>query len=131
MTTSLHLQRQTQRTFCRAWIFATPELHFWHHSRVAEESNHNYGSNVIIWDVLFGTRFLPGKDVLPQDTGLVVQPPRTFVEQLLWPFSSRVLEEPAGVQAVATDAEGADARCVNIDTASPSEADTTQHAHAA
>jgi len=41
------------------WIVSGPELHRWHHSRLAEESNGNYGNNLILWDVVFGTRFLP------------------------------------------------------------------------
>ena len=40
-------------------LISGPELHRWHHSRVAAESNTNYGNNLIVWDILFGTRFLP------------------------------------------------------------------------
>ena len=31
------------------YIIAGPELHRWHHSATAEESNHNFGNNLIIW----------------------------------------------------------------------------------
>jgi ornithine lipid hydroxylase len=41
------------------WILATPEIHRWHHSKVIDESNRNYGDILIIWDVIFGTRILP------------------------------------------------------------------------
>lgn len=41
------------------WIVAGPELHRWHHSLDVEESNHNYGNNLILWDLIFGTRYLP------------------------------------------------------------------------
>ena len=41
------------------WIVAGPELHRWHHSTVIAESNANYGNNLIVWDVIFGTRQLP------------------------------------------------------------------------
>jgi len=41
------------------WIFATPEIHRWHHSKVIEESNNNYGDILVIWDVVFGSRILP------------------------------------------------------------------------
>ena len=42
------------------YIVAGPELHRWHHSVAAGEADHNFGNNLIIWDLLFGTRFLPG-----------------------------------------------------------------------
>jgi sterol desaturase/sphingolipid hydroxylase (fatty acid hydroxylase superfamily) len=48
------------------WIFSMTELHRWHHSRSIEQANHNYGGNLIVWDVLFGTRWLP-KDVEPPE----------------------------------------------------------------
>jgi len=35
-----------------SWFFSLTELHRWHHSIVSSESNHNYGQNIIIWDVL-------------------------------------------------------------------------------
>ena len=41
------------------YLIAGPELHRWHHSRLPEESNHNFGNNLIVWDLIFGTRFLP------------------------------------------------------------------------
>lgn len=40
-------------------IFSGPELHRWHHSKVVSESDNNFGNNVIIWDLLFGSYFLP------------------------------------------------------------------------
>lgn len=45
------------------YLISGPELHRWHHSTVIEESSTNYGNNVIIFDVLLGTRFLPTGDV--------------------------------------------------------------------
>jgi len=41
------------------YIVGSAETHRWHHSRLARESNANYGNTVIIWDVLFGTWYLP------------------------------------------------------------------------
>jgi sterol desaturase/sphingolipid hydroxylase (fatty acid hydroxylase superfamily) len=45
------------------WLISGPELHRWHHSRIVRESESNFGNNLIIWDVLFGTRFLPDRQV--------------------------------------------------------------------
>ncbi len=45
------------------WLIAGPELHRWHHSRIVRESESNFGNNLIVWDALFGTRFLPARQV--------------------------------------------------------------------
>lgn len=70
------------------YLISTAELHRWHHSRITEESNNNYGNNLIIWDILFGTRYLPdGRDIhqlgLQNDTY-----PMDFGAQLVAPFTS-------------------------------------------
>ena len=41
------------------YIVSSTELHRWHHSQHAKESNNNYGNNVIVWDLLFGTFYWP------------------------------------------------------------------------
>ena len=41
------------------WIIAGPELHRWHHVCPGACRTSNFGNNLIIWDVVFGTRFLP------------------------------------------------------------------------
>ncbi|MGR8946702.1 MAG: sterol desaturase family protein [Gammaproteobacteria bacterium] len=68
------------------YLVSGPELHRWHHSRSAEESNNNYGNNLIIWDLLFGTWFLP-KDRLVGKLGLINRHyPLGFISQLRAPF---------------------------------------------
>ncbi len=52
------------------YLLSGPELHRWHHSVSAKESGTNFGNNLIIWDILFGTRFLP-KDRQVDRLGLV------------------------------------------------------------
>ena len=68
------------------WIVAGPELHRWHHSLDLEESNHNFGNNLIVWDVLFGTRFFPdGREV--GELGIPFSDyPMSFLRQLVAPF---------------------------------------------
>jgi len=44
------------------YIVTGPEVHRWHHSKKIEESNANYGNNLAVWDVIFGTFFWPKKD---------------------------------------------------------------------
>lgn len=68
------------------YVVSGPELHRWHHSELVEESDHNYGNNLIIWDVIFGTRFLPrGSDV--GQLGLVNRSyPMGYLRQMSTPF---------------------------------------------
>ena len=70
------------------WFFSMAELHRWHHSRVEQEANTNYGQNLIVWDVVFGTRFLPADREPPEDIGLGGMPefPMGYVGQVLSPF---------------------------------------------
>ena len=68
------------------YLLGTADLHRWHHSRLPEESNANYGNNVIIWDLLFGTWFLP-KDLNIHTLGLLeTDYPKTFFGLLRAPF---------------------------------------------
>jgi ornithine lipid hydroxylase len=41
------------------YIVGSAETHRWHHSREPREANANYGNTVIVWDLIFGTWFLP------------------------------------------------------------------------
>ncbi len=72
------------------WILATPDLHRWHHSIVIPESNSNYGNNVVLWDILLGTRFLP-KQVGIEHDHIGLPPgtdfPSNFWAQMLVPFN--------------------------------------------
>lgn len=67
------------------WLVNTPELHRWHHSRKMEEGNSNYGENLVIWDALFGTRYLPDRRP-PVDIGCEDPVPSRFLGQLAYPF---------------------------------------------
>ncbi len=80
------------------WVFSMTELHRWHHSPRLEEANHNYGGNLIVWDVIFGTRWLPADREAPEAIGIESQPnfPMGFWANLAAPFRwRRVVEESA------------------------------------
>jgi len=67
------------------WIVNVAELHRWHHSVRPDDSNNNYGNNLIVFDVLFGTRYLPPDDV--DQIGLINRDyPQTYWQQFLAPF---------------------------------------------
>ena len=51
-----------------SYVFATADLHRWHHSVNFEESNTNFGSNLALWDHVFGTFHHPGG--APERVGL-------------------------------------------------------------
>ena len=86
-----------QHSNCRVYLgplnylVAGPELHRWHHSRRAREMNSNFGNNLIVWDTLFRTRFLPNdRDIETiglrnrrYPTGFLVQMRSPFVRELL------------------------------------------------
>jgi sterol desaturase/sphingolipid hydroxylase (fatty acid hydroxylase superfamily) len=76
------------------WFFSMAELHRWHHSRRLEEANSNYGQNLIVWDVVFGTRFLPKDREPPEDIGIAGLPafPMDYLGQLLSPLTWRRIQ---------------------------------------
>lgn len=83
------------------WVLSTADLHRWHHSAEMEESNSNYGGNLALWDVVFGTRYCP--DGSPDEVGLGnMKLPENFFAHLASPFVlNRWAEpEPALVGAV-------------------------------
>jgi sterol desaturase/sphingolipid hydroxylase (fatty acid hydroxylase superfamily) len=75
------------------FVFSNAELHRWHHNQKPELSNHNYGSNLILWDLLFGTFFWPERG-FGSDDGAAVGSigvadshyPGKLLGQLLYPF---------------------------------------------
>ncbi len=68
------------------YLISSAHLHRWHHSKIPEESNANYGNNLIVWDLLFGTYYLP-KNRKINDLGLAESHyPMDFFSQLKVPF---------------------------------------------
>lgn len=69
------------------WLFSTADLHRWHHSLKVGEANHNYGQSLILWDAIFGTRYLPGPQG-PAAIGIegMADFPRGYAGQLGVPF---------------------------------------------
>ena len=68
------------------YIINSPELHRWHHSKNISESNNNYGNHIIVWDIVFGTYFLPN-DKKVSELGLVNRNyPMNFLKQMQAPF---------------------------------------------
>lgn len=74
------------------YIFSTPELHRWHHSRDLREGNRNYGENIILWDQVFGTFINPDRRP-PADIGMGDYMPEKFWQQFLWPLLPNSLKK--------------------------------------
>lgn len=71
-----------------SWVFNTPELHRWHHSRDLREGNKNYSENIMLWDHVFGTYFNTQDYRPPKDIGISEEMPAGFLQQLTWPFKA-------------------------------------------
>jgi len=88
-------------------VFSMAEVHRWHHSRTVREANTNYGSNLMIWDLVFGSFFLPPDREPPVEIGIADMPdfPTTYLAQLASPFRWRRLERvpPAAERAASAE----------------------------
>jgi sterol desaturase/sphingolipid hydroxylase (fatty acid hydroxylase superfamily) len=82
-------------------FFSMAELHRWHHSKTVDEANHNYGQTVILWDTLFGTRFLPADREPPEEIGIpdLSAFPMTWWAQIRSPFQWRRIQRESAEQS--------------------------------
>jgi sterol desaturase/sphingolipid hydroxylase (fatty acid hydroxylase superfamily) len=69
------------------YVVGSAETHRWHHSRIPRESNTNYGNTVIVWDVLFGTWFLPSQRQVAELGLQDPEYPKSFMALMRAPFS--------------------------------------------
>ena len=67
----------------------TPEFHHWHHSNEEDAIWSNYSTFLPLWDMLFGTYFMPKDDRRPQIYGVDEIVPMTMAEQLKYPFEGK------------------------------------------
>ncbi|MBP5856028.1 sterol desaturase family protein [Marivibrio halodurans] len=77
------------------YIVNTPVLHRFHHSRDLKEGNRNYGENLMIFDLLFGThhyaRYRPSVRI-----GIDEPMPASFLGQMTHPFRGLFGERDGG-----------------------------------
>ncbi len=72
-----------------SWVFNTPELHRWHHSKnIYDGGNMNYCENIMIWDHAFDTFYNPPYRP-PVDIGIKEIMPPKFKDQILFPFKHK------------------------------------------
>lgn len=77
------------------YVFSTPRLHRWHHSKQLPEGNTNYGENLVIFDVIFGSYHNPDRPS-STDIGIKGEIAKGFVPQLLQPFTKEGVRQIIG-----------------------------------
>lgn len=85
--TFIHANVRWQLRPLRRWV-ATPAFHHWHHSSEREALDRNFAVHTPLWDLLFGTYYLP--DRWPARYGIHGRPvPSGWLQQFLEPFKRR------------------------------------------
>lgn len=82
-------------------LVITPEFHHWHHTNEPEAVNKNHSTFLPLWDILFGTFYMPA-DRRPSIYGVDEPVPDGMLGQLRYPFTR------LGSESVVPD-EGVDA----------------------
>lgn len=68
------------------YAFASPVFHRWHHTAADRGGSKNFAGTFPIWDLMFGTFYMPAKQ-LPDAYGVEEKSfPESFGGQLLYPF---------------------------------------------
>lgn len=67
-------------------VIATPVFHRWHHSKDPAAIDKNFAGLLPLWDILFGTYYMP-KDRMPQNFGATEPVPTGYFGQLWHPFA--------------------------------------------
>jgi sterol desaturase/sphingolipid hydroxylase (fatty acid hydroxylase superfamily) len=69
------------------YVLASPVFHRWHHTALDRGGSSNFAGTFPIWDLLFGTFYMPENE-LPDAYGIDDQSfPESFGAQLLYPFT--------------------------------------------
>jgi sterol desaturase/sphingolipid hydroxylase (fatty acid hydroxylase superfamily) len=65
-------------------VLASPRFHRWHHTAEEEGRNKNFAGLLPLWDILFGTYFMPAEQ--PTQFGVLDPVPTDLFGQIRWPF---------------------------------------------
>jgi ornithine lipid hydroxylase len=81
------------------YIFSSPKNLRYHHSKVHSIGHTNYGGDVIFWDILFNTFYLPKGEEPSDEIGIEEMPnyPKSFVGLMFAPFTYGRLKKEAGI----------------------------------
>ena len=67
-------------------VIATPVFHRWHHAKDPEAQNKNFADLFPVWDILFGTYYMP-RDRRPSGFGIQEPMPSGYLAQIWAPFA--------------------------------------------
>jgi len=67
-------------------VISTPVFHRWHHSKDPQAIDKNFAGLLPLWDILFGTYYMP-RDRMPCDFGVPEKVPTGYFGQLWHPFA--------------------------------------------
>ncbi len=82
------------------YIVGSAETHRWHHAREPRVAYCNFGNTTIVWDLLFGTWYLPKNRTL--DIGIPDRAyPKDFWAQMFTPFRARTADAAGARQRLA------------------------------
>lgn len=74
------------------YVVATPVFHRWHHTGLKDGGNTNFASTFPVWDVMFGTFYMPD-DRVPENYGADDPAmPGDFIAQMTHPLRQKTLE---------------------------------------
>jgi sterol desaturase/sphingolipid hydroxylase (fatty acid hydroxylase superfamily) len=80
------------------YVLASPAFHRFHHTAEAEGLDKNFAAMFPLWDLLFGTFYLPvGRQ--PTIFGVSDEVPAGFLAQLAWPFARSHGADPVAESA--------------------------------
>ncbi len=66
-------------------LIASPRFHRWHHTGETEARDKNFAGLLPLWDILFGTYYMP-KGKVPERFGTETPVPSGLLGQLVFPF---------------------------------------------
>jgi sterol desaturase/sphingolipid hydroxylase (fatty acid hydroxylase superfamily) len=86
------------------YVVGSAETHRWHHARDPKRAHCNFGNTTIVWDLLFGTWYLP-RDGSQVEIGIMNKAyPKGFLAQMLAPFRAPPAAAPRSLARRMADA---------------------------
>lgn len=67
------------------YVFASPVFHRWHHSMDEQALNKNFAALLPLWDLVFGTFYMP-RNKYPDNFGATPTVPPNWSGQMIYPF---------------------------------------------
>ena len=89
------------------YVVVSPVYHQWHHSSEPDAIDRNFAGMFPIWDLLFGTYYMPRGKIATRFGCKSDPPPETFAGQMMYPLRMWMNGPTRPVDAVPTSQEAA------------------------